>query len=147
MVSDTDMGMEKEEEQGMMGGEASSEVMESEKPETPEMAPTATAAPKRKAGGRRAALRIIREHVEGVSKELSAFRKSHETSAKRVEKQISTLRNDVAALKTQIAKETARLREKQESLSSKVLAKVSKPTSAKKSSSSKRKKGKSKGKK
>ena len=72
----------------------------------------------------RAALRILRENVDNVSKDLSSFRKSHEVGSKRMEKQVSSLRNEVAGLKSYIAKENSRAKGKQEVLLNKILAKV-----------------------
>jgi hypothetical protein len=91
---------------------------------TPTTAPEEPKVSKPKTGGRRAALRIIRESVEGLSKELGDFRKNHDTYQKRLEKQVSSLKNDLAALKNNIIKETARLRQKQDALSSKVVSQL-----------------------
>ncbi len=165
-------GMEgEEEEQGSGGGMGEEESqmgemqgsMESTREEesqgesmaseasTSEQAPSTS---RKKSGGRRAALKIVRENVEGVSRDLAAFRKASDASAKRLEKQMAQLRSDISALKSHVAKEASRAREKQESLSTKLLAKMSqKPKSVaapkKKSggSSSSSKKSKSKGKK
>ncbi len=109
-------------------------------------------APKKpKMGGRSAALRIIRENVERVNKELSSFRKTHDASSKKLEKQVAALRSEIAALKSHIARENARAREKTESLHSKILAKLNSQKSSKPSVSAPRKKSapkkKSKGKK
>ncbi len=146
-----DSGME---EQSTMGEEESqmSEMQGSmeapqEEPTTTE-APAEVAAPKKKIGGRRAALKIVRENVERVGKDLANFRKSHEASTKRLEKQIAQLRTDISALKSHVAKEASRTREKQDSVFSKILQKLAqKPAPAKKKASSSPNKRKSKGKK
>ncbi len=148
MVSESESGTE--EEQSTMGEETSTSGMEEREEATITEAPMAEVkvAPK-KAGGRRAALRIVREGVERVSRDLGTFRKSQEASAKRLEKQIAALRSDIAALKSHVAKETARVREKQDATFSKVLSKLSAPKAAKKPAGKKKasKPKKSKGKK
>jgi hypothetical protein len=131
MVSDSDMGSEESEtEEGR-----ESESMESGGMEMHEESGSASqggagsAAPsagkaKAKSGGRRAALRILRENVETVSKDLSSFRKSHETSTKKLDKQVASLRNEVASLKSFISKENARAKGKQDVLLNRVIAKL-----------------------
>lgn len=47
--------------------------------------------------GRRTQLRILREHIQSLSRDVGNFRKSHEGSAKRLEKQVATLRDELAA--------------------------------------------------
>lgn len=47
--------------------------------------------------GRRTQLRKLRENIQSLSKDVGNFRKSHEGSTKRLEKQITTLRNELAA--------------------------------------------------
>jgi hypothetical protein len=47
--------------------------------------------------GRRTQLRILRENIQSLSKDVGKFRKSHEASAKKLEKQVTTLRNELAA--------------------------------------------------
>ncbi|HVB12602.1 MAG TPA: hypothetical protein VNE86_05670 [Nitrososphaerales archaeon] len=140
MVSDNDMGMTggNAEEETPMGAESSG--MESE------AASEAAQAPKTKSrgGGRRAALRILRENVDSLGKDITSFRKTHEVSSKKLEKQVSSLRSEVAALKSHIAKDGARARTKQEALLSKILAKMNAP---KAKSQPKKKAKKSKGKK
>jgi hypothetical protein len=122
MVSENepDMTGESTEEQAPMGMESSGEL------QTPEPAPEAKTKAKR-TGGRRAALRILREEVNSLGKEISGFRKSHEANSTKLEKQVAGLRSEVAALKSHIAKEGARARTKQEALLSKILAKVNAP--------------------
>ena len=136
MVSDNDMSTESEgndeEEMGreegtgseeMTGSQAAGETSET----TPSGAAEAQAKPKAKVGGRRAALRILRENVDTVSKDLASFRKNHEVSSKRMEKQLASLRNEVTSLKSFISKENARARTKQEALLNKIHAKISAP--------------------
>ncbi len=152
MVSDNDSDME-DEHSTTEEDVSSSGGMEGENTgpqETAEESGTESkVAPKKRSGGRRAALRIVRENVEQVSKELGNFRKTHEASSKRLEKQIAALRSDIAALKSHLAKETTRVREKQDANLSRLLAKFSapktaktKPTEKKKASKSKKSKGK-----
>ena len=108
MVSDNDMGMTggSTEEETPVGAEA------------PEMEQPAVAAPapkpKSKGGGRRAALRILREDVGTLGKDVASFRKAHDVSTKKLEKQVESLRSEVAALKSHIAKEGAHARTKRE---------------------------------
>lgn len=132
MVSDNDMSTEGAgtEEEEMHGGGDTQEAMshgaeqgESTHEEAAMAAPS-EGKPKAKPGGRRAALRILRENVDSVSKDLSNFRKTHEASSKRLEKQVAALRNDVASMKSYFAKENARARSKQEALFSKISSKL-----------------------
>jgi ABC-type phosphate transport system auxiliary subunit len=46
--------------------------------------------------GRRTQLRILRENIQSLSKDVGNFRKSHEGSTRRLEKQVATLRNELA---------------------------------------------------
>ncbi len=152
---------EEETQMGEMQGSMES-PQESEEPTTMTSETTGgetAAAPKKKLGGRRAALKIVRENVERVGKDLTNFRKAHEATSKRLEKQIAQLRTDISALKSHVAKEASRSREKQESVLNKVLQKLSqkpkasssaapkKKSSSSSSSSKKSTKSKSKGKK
>jgi hypothetical protein len=121
MVSDmsNEGGMEKE-ETGAMGEESSgAEPMESSM-EAPAAAPTR----KSKGGGRRAALRILRENVENVSKDLGSFRKNHEVSTKRLEKQVAAIRSEVASLKSHISKESAAARKKEDAALARIFSKL-----------------------
>jgi hypothetical protein len=59
----------------------------------PEVA--ALAAPK--VEGRRTQLRILRENIQSLSNDVGSFRKSHEGSTKRLEKQIVSLRKELAS--------------------------------------------------
>lgn len=138
MVSDSDMGTEEsdmaeEEGAGREGEESGSEGssgMESSERESPgqEMASeggaSSAARQKAKTGGRRAALRILRENVDSVSKDLASFRKAHEVNSKRLEKQVATLHNEVTSLKSFISKENARAKGKQEALLNRVITKL-----------------------
>jgi len=47
--------------------------------------------------GKRTQLRIIRENVETLSSDIGNFRRSHELSTKKLEKQVATLRSELAA--------------------------------------------------
>ena len=157
MVSDNDMGMEggntneSEESSGVMSEESmsSGSRQDEEMPAVEETASEATAKPKAKGGGRRAALKIIRQNVESLSRDLSAFRKTNETGTKKLEKQVSSLRNDLNALKSYIAKESARARSKQEASFSKIISRLNapKPKPKKAAASKKKSKPRSKGKK
>ncbi len=135
MVSDSDMSTEHESD--MEEGERESEGMESGGMEAPEResgssgqemgeesVASSASKPKVKTGGRRAALRILRENVDSVSKDLASFRKNHEASSKRLEKQVASLRNEVTSLKSFISKENARAKGKQEALLNKVITKL-----------------------
>jgi hypothetical protein len=139
MVSDmsNEGGMEKE-ETGAMGEETSS----AEPMETAAEAPAAPASRKSKGGGRRAALRILRENVEGVSKDLSSFRKNHEISNKRLEKQVAAIRSEVASLKSHISKEGAAARKKEEVALSRIFSKLNAKSAPAKKPKKKGKKGK-----
>jgi hypothetical protein len=132
MVSDTDMNMEESSTDDEMeaddGERESMSVGSSTDQEESSQSASAmeSAAPKAKSksGGRRAALRILRENVDGVSKDLSSFRKTHEVSSKRLEKQVSSLRNEVASLKSYISKENARARSKEEAYRNRILSRL-----------------------
>lgn len=139
MVSDSDMGTEMEEESDTSEeeGERESESMSSGAMESSEdeekgssaggmgaESEAAVSKPKPKTGGRRAALRILRENVDSVSKDLASFRKNHEANSKRLEKQVSSLRNEVTSLKSFISKENARAKSKQEALLNRVITKL-----------------------
>jgi len=140
MESTTAGGMEESgQEEAGMGAESTEAGPATRKPKT---------------SGRRAALRIVRENVDRLTKEVAAFRKSNDASAKRVEKQISALRSDISALKSVIARENTRARDKQESWNNRLWSKLSaapkaapKSSPAKKKSSGSQKKKSSKGKK
>jgi hypothetical protein len=137
MVSDSDMGTEQEE------SDMEEESSEHEMPERESMgsggmegssqgessgqemgAQSSTKAKPGKAGGRRAALRILRENVDSVSKDLASFRKAHEVNSKRLEKQVTTLHNEVTSLKSFISKENARAKGKQEVLLNRIITKM-----------------------
>ena len=153
MVSDSDMGMEggnteEEESQGSEMNEekssGSSYGMEEEKGTgqgaAGEEAPAAeTAAKPSRSGGRRAALKIIRQNVEGVSRDLANFRKTHEGSSKRLEKQVASLRNDMDALKSYLSKENAKARQKQDAAFARLAAKIDASKPAKKVAALKKK--------
>ena len=137
MVSDNDMGM--------TGGSTEEEAPVTETPtEEPVVESAPAARPKSKGGGRRAALRILRENVDSLGKDVASFRKAHEVSSKKLEKQVASLRSDISALKSHIAKEGAHARAKREVLLTKILAKLNAP---KPKAAPKKKAKKSKGKK
>lgn len=148
----SEMGEEEESSAGGMEERESGHEEMGESQEQVSEEPTTQAPRKPKTSGRRAALRIVRENVERVSKDVASFRKSHEVSSKRLEKQMTTLRNEVTALKSVMARDAARAREKQEAFNSKLLSKLSSVKPASKASGKKKKssgnsKKKSKGKK
>jgi hypothetical protein len=47
--------------------------------------------------GRRTQLRIVRENIDSLSRDVGSFRKSHEVSVKSLEKQLTSLRKELAA--------------------------------------------------
>ncbi|MGI0091062.1 MAG: hypothetical protein ACREBS_05090 [Nitrososphaerales archaeon] len=152
MVSDSDMGAEGEnteeqEEKSTAGEEVSYGAGHAEETSQEEEAGAGqpTERPKQRSSGRRAALRILRENVDGVSKDLTSFRKNHEVSAKKLEKQVSSLRSEVASLKSFISKESARARSKEEAYLNRILSKLNTPKA--KSKPKKKAAKKSKGKK
>ena len=57
----------------------------------------AQAAPQ--AEGRRTQLKIVRENLEYLSRDIGNFRRSHSASIKRLEKQVAALRSELAATK------------------------------------------------
>ena len=103
-------------------------VEESYATETESPKPAQSPKPKaKKTTGRRAALRILREEVGSLGKEIVTFRMSMDASSKKLEKQVASLQSEVAALKSHIAKEGVRARTKQEALLTKILARVNAP--------------------
>ena len=50
-----------------------------------------------KVEGRRTQLRILRENIQSLSKDVGNFRKSHEVSTKRLEKRVASLRSELTA--------------------------------------------------
>jgi len=157
MVSDTDMNMEESstdnemeaddgEKESMSAGSMETSTDQEEQGSQGKMEGESSSKPKSKSGGRRAALRILRENVDSVSKDLASFRKTHEVSNKRLEKQVASLRNEVVSLKSFISKENARARSKDRILSkldtqktkvSAATSKVKKKVSSKKPKSKK----------
>jgi hypothetical protein len=47
--------------------------------------------------GRRTQLRIVRENIQSLSNDVGNFRKRHEVTTKRLDKQLATLRSELAA--------------------------------------------------
>jgi hypothetical protein len=135
MVSDNDMSSEQEsdmeEESGehehdSMGGMEASErdTGSSGQEMGAESESASTSKAKPKTSGRRAALRILRENVDNVSKDLTTFRKAHDANSKKLDKQVASLRNEVTSLKSFISKENARAKGKQEALLNRVITKL-----------------------
>ena len=120
MVSDTDLNTNAENENNAMS-EAASLGAEQSTAAAPEQVKRLKA----KTGGKRSALRILKENVDKLAKDVSSFRKNTEISARNVEKQISQLHSEVASLKSHISKENTIAAGKQEAYLSKILAKLS----------------------
>lgn len=53
-------------------------------------------APPQAVEGRRTQLKIVRETVQSLSRDVGSFRKSHELSTKKLEKQVASLRKELA---------------------------------------------------
>ena len=84
--------------------------------------------PKVRRAGKRVVLLRLRENIGAISKDLLSFRKNDESSAKRLEKQVSQMHSEVTSLKSVISKESVDAMKKQEAYVSKILAKLeSKP--------------------
>lgn len=47
--------------------------------------------------GRRTQLKIVRENIDSLSRDVGSFRKSHEVSVKSLDKQLASLRKELAA--------------------------------------------------
>jgi len=137
MVSDSDIGTEESdiEDEGAgreeESGSEESSRLESERESgssgqevAAESGAASASKSKAKAGGRRAALRILRENVDSVSKDLASFRKTHEANSKKLDKQVAALHNEVTSLKSFISKENARAKGKQEALLNRVITKL-----------------------
>jgi hypothetical protein len=100
-------------------------------------AETPTEAGPHQAGGKRTQLKIMRENLQSLSREVESLRKSHEARTSKLEKEVVSLRKELATmkghslrselveLKKHITKETARGRKQQEATLSRILAKVS----------------------
>jgi len=64
---------------------------------TPSAAPGVPTQAAPQAGGRRTQLKIVRENIDSLSRNVGNFRKSHEASIKKLEKQVAVLRSELAA--------------------------------------------------
>jgi len=53
-----------------------------------------------KAGGKRTQLKVMRERVQSLTKEVGDFRKSHEVSTKKLEASVASLRKDLAHVRS-----------------------------------------------
>jgi hypothetical protein len=62
--------------------------------QAPEVSSVTTPAPPQ-AGGRRTQLKIVRESLESLSKDVESFRRSHEASTKKVEAHLASLRKEL----------------------------------------------------
>ena len=93
-TAESEGGSPEEEEtsaQGEMPSQPTEEI--SAPPESP-----GEAAPEQpQAGGRRTQLKIVRESVQSLSKEVGKLRQSSEASAKRMESHLASLRKELAA--------------------------------------------------
>ena len=121
MVSDTDVNTSETSAENNAMSEAASLGAEQSTAAAPEQVKRLKA----KASGKRSALRILKENVDKLAKDVSSFRKNTEISARNVEKQISQLHSEVVSLKSHISKENTIASGKQEAYLSKILAKLS----------------------
>jgi len=87
--------------QEAMGSPMSGMPTQSEE-ETPmvEAAEPAMAPAPPKAGGKRTQLKVMRERVQSLTKEVGDFRKSHEVSTKKLEAGVASLRKDLAHVRS-----------------------------------------------
>jgi hypothetical protein len=53
-----------------------------------------------RAGGKRTQLKVMRERVQSLTKEIGDFRKSHEVSTRKLEADLASLRKDLAHVRT-----------------------------------------------
>ena len=53
-----------------------------------------------KVGGRRTQLKVVRERVQTLAKEVGEFRKSHEVSTKKLEGDLASLRKDLTKIRS-----------------------------------------------
>jgi uncharacterized membrane protein len=53
-----------------------------------------------KVGGKRTQLKVVRERVQSLTKEVGDFRKSHEVSTKKLEAGVASLRRDLEKIRT-----------------------------------------------
>ena len=75
-------------------------------------APTQTGQP---VEGKRTQLKIVRENIQSLSKDVGSLGKSHEVSIKKLEKQVSALRSELAA--QSVSKDVGSLRKSHEASS------------------------------
>ena len=84
-----------EEQQGMSVAEEA-QTQPGEQPMV-EASETTTEAPSQPVEGRRTQLKIVRETIESLSKDIGSFRKSQEANARKLESQVLSLRKDLAS--------------------------------------------------
>jgi len=93
MTSESEgLGSEEKDAQGMTSTQPVGEMPAPQVPETEAMA--APAQPR--ATGRRAQLKLVREHIQSLSKDVGNFRKSHEASTKRMQAELESMRKELA---------------------------------------------------
>ena len=92
---------EGEVKQESMGSPMSGMSMPSrEETPTVESAETSMAPAPPKAGGKRTQLKVMRERVQSLTKEVGDFRKSHKVSTKKLEADLASLRKDLAHVRS-----------------------------------------------
>jgi hypothetical protein len=87
--SDVDAGMVSTSQSKLLG------QMSEAAPQAPEPGQTPQAGAQG-GEGRRTQLKIVRENIQSLSKDVGSFRKSHEVSIRGLEKQLASLRKDLA---------------------------------------------------
>lgn len=98
MSSETDISKNQEE----VATESMTQVTAGEQPseeivEASEAASVTPQAQPQAEGGRRTQLRIVRENIQSLSSDVTSLRKTHETTVKRLEGQVASLRKELAA--------------------------------------------------
>jgi hypothetical protein len=86
-----------EEERSIAPGETSVQPNEEAPPAQEAEVSSVTPQAPPQVGGRRTQLKILRENLQSLSKDVGNFRKSHEASAKRVEAEVASLRKELVA--------------------------------------------------
>lgn len=84
------------EEENISQGAAPGQPTEAAAAQAPVEVGAPTQAPPQATAGKRTQLKIVRETIESLSKDINSFRKSSEASVKRLEAQVTSLRKELA---------------------------------------------------
>jgi chromosome segregation ATPase len=96
LTAETGGSGETEEGSAAQGAAPVQPIEETVEAPAPEFAGVTPQAPPQPVEGRRTQLKIVRETVQSLSRDVGSFRKSHEASVKRLEAQVASLRKEFA---------------------------------------------------